>query len=509
MTNNAPDMPTEDDAKRSRQLEDRWFVLNENWDDIAYDYLKEHIDEDRLAAWGIPDTSVNPLADISRQLTTPGLYSVKRPTVRVKSDSAKQVVDIVGPNGEMGYLEKAGYFTKMRHVQYLAVGLGDAFIRFDARPDEGITCRIVRTYNLYLVCDPDDPDRIIEIWERRKRIHPIKEEEAWFWDKYSIKDPEAPYFKVVEAKKDIDFSNYFLPDYEEYPYRDSNGKPFLPFVQYKSEDTNSVWNDWTKRGAYRGTLNSMLYWTYTGRCARDATGSMILLSGAKLPQSHIKQHQRSSNQFERSLTLTPGAIVELQPDDSGVQPSISEISSAVNLPELSSFSAGYEQRQAVRMGLNPSDIERQHANPTSGAALFISNKAKRDFSEQVASLFYKSDMKAIRMMISLLRLVGLTDALETDISSISYYQIPDSPQEEKEKREKIQWQVDNLYLSKIEAYKMLNPGINDEDAKNALIEIAVQNKILEEEIALFFEPPSIEMQETQEEQEDFEEEIQE
>ena len=75
------------------------------------DWLAEHIDGDRLEVWGPPDTSVNPLADLGRQLTTPGLYGV-RPKV-LHSDAMAQA--LVGPDG---FLDEAGLWTKLQQVQY-------------------------------------------------------------------------------------------------------------------------------------------------------------------------------------------------------------------------------------------------------------------------------------------------------------------------------------------------------------------------------------------------------
>lgn len=497
-----PPMPTPEDQARAEHQFARWQVLNEDFDDLLADWLAEHIDGDRLEVWGPPDTSVNPLADQARQLTTPGLYGV-RPRI-VHSDPMAEA--LVGPDG---FLDEAGLFTKLQQVQYFAVGLGDFLVRLDVlQRRRRLSVRLVAPHNVYMRADPEEPDRPIELWELRIRWFEERAAWIWTWDVFKLSDPDhgdEPSYKVIAASTgevnldNEDLSAVYLatPGNEDgdftgdrYPYRFAPttagelGGPFLPWVVYRAIDTGQLWNQQHRRGAYHGTLNSALNWSYAQHAARDASGSTTFVVGVDPPATGTKSSSRDGDGRGRgsgsvqTFQATPGSAWFLQPTESGVQPQFHETGPGTNLESVAAYATLYEQKQAVRSGISPADIIRSNANPMSGAALFITDRGRRVFSKQVEPLFRRADTETIAKSGAMLTAARI-GAFPVDGYSVAYHQIPDSPAEELSKREQADWDLEHGATTPIKLVQDRRPGISDEDAARLIVRSRVEAKELE------------------------------
>lgn len=496
-----PAMPTTQDDARAEHQAARWSVLEEDFDDLLEDWLEEHIDADRLQVWGPPDTSVNPLADMSRQLTTPGLYGI-RPQVWHSDDLA---VALVGPGG---FLDDAGFFSKLQQVQYYAVGLGDFLVRFDVlEAARRLSVRLVAPHNVYMRATDDEPDRPVEIAELRLRWLSDRELWIWAWDVFKLADEAiggAPSYRVIGAKTGEanldgeDLSAVFLATEanpagnftgDAYPFRD-NGRPILPWSVYRSVDTGQLWNWKHKRGAYRGTLNAALNWTFAQHAARDASGSTVFAVGVEPPATGTRadiDRSRSSTRARgtgtiRTIQLTPGSVVYHQKADTDGQPFFHESGPGANLDSVSAYATLYEQKQAVRWGLNPSDLIRTNANPMSGAALFVSTRGRREFSSQIRPLFRASDLHSISVAAALLNAAGI-GAFPTTGYTIQYHEIPESPSEERAKREGLDWDLARGAITPIELIQARRPGLMKDDARLVAVEAQIQQKEIDAEIA--------------------------
>jgi hypothetical protein len=471
-----PSMPTNEDQERSVMTANRAGLLTEQWDDLLDAWLSEHIDKDSRSAWGPPDTSANPLADLARQLSTPGLYGV-RPDYR-HPDAAAQ--GLIGPEG---HLAKAGWTTKMQWVQYMVLGLGDYFLRLDVPTgSDELTIRLVAPQDVYALVDEDRPDRPVVLWELRLRWWEAKCAWVYCWDQYDLgesrpgRTAREPSYRVVLAARpnlldDGDVSNVFLGKpggYRgaEYPYRDERGKPVLPYVKYTATDSGRMWNHLDKRGAARGTLNAALYWTYAGHAAKSASGKAVMAIGVE-PIGAVQEAQDSNDARVRTIRITPGAIVYHTSMEGG-QGTFQEIGPGAEIEKLAAFADHYEMKQAVRWGLDPTDITRQSANPSSGAALLISARGKRAFSRQVEEVFRRADLEVLRLAAILLRVAGVGTYPESGYS-VTYHEIPDSPQEQADKRAQADWEIAKDFLSPEQAYVRWHPGVSEENAASAIV----------------------------------------
>ncbi len=487
-----PNMPTTADQTRSLQQAARVKMLTGDWTDLLSQYMTPRIGADRLAQWGEPDTSCSPLADMCRQWSTPGLYGT-RPEISHPDTTAQEMT---GPGG---WVDKAGYWTAMQTVQYLTLGVGDWPVRVDAGPD-GLTYRLPSPADIWVWSTQDRPDVIIILWELRLRAVTIGNQTRWTyaWDQYDLGEtaPDGtvirpPSYRVVEVggvHDGNDITNLVIPGAPVggyvgtigevgtiYPFTRANGRPFLPWVMYRAVDSKSQWNVWQRRDALTGTLNAATHWTYAGHCARDASGTCVMAAGLVPIAGDVQG--AGSEAKNSTMNLSPGAVLYHAVMD-GSQPFVQEVGPGGNLEEVTRFAHDYEARQLVRWGLSADDVQKSSADPQSGAALYISNQAKRQYSGMVKPLFLRGDLEMLSISAAMLRLAGVGDYPEEGYS-IVYAEIPKSEGEQKAARDQTDWDLQHGHISEVEAYMRTHPGATEEAAIAALTKAAVNTARLE------------------------------
>lgn len=506
-----PMMPTAVDEQRAIHQFTRLQILMEDWDEVLEEWREEHIGAERSQVWGLVDTSSNTLAEMARQLSTPGLYG-RRPRWFNQDGEAK------GLTGEGGLYDQAGVSSKMAFVNYLTIGLGDWFIRWDVNNRGEFIAELVPPHNIYLREDSDNPGTANQLWRLRRKF--LRPEDLWIfvWEVYDLGRVDAlgefarpPSFRVHRASRGRrpsndavfqpgglgeDLSRRFVINPrtrefgplvgDQYPWiSEVDGMPRFPWGHWKDADTGQLWNTFTKRGAHRGALNAALYWTYAGHCARDATGSYVIVAGLHPGNistllgpgggSGVQQNRNplSGDVPVQTKLIEPGAI-DYHVIRDGETPFVHEVGPGANLEDVTNFADRYDMKQAVRWGLNPSDLSRQAANPSSAAALMVSNEGKREFSAQVEPVFRRADLMAVQAAAIVARVGGLGAFPETGYS-VQYHKIAASIGEKKAQREQLTWEQDQGQMSQVDVYRQLNQGTSEEDAIAGLIQIRLQD----------------------------------
>jgi hypothetical protein len=485
-------MPTTADNERAIHQHARWQLATEQADDLILEWRRLHIGPERSKVWGPPDTSSNVLIETFRQLTTPGLYG-RRPQV---SHTNPRNLGLVGDDGA---LERAGFFTRAMWVQFLTLCLSDLFVRFSVSDDGELVEQLVMPFNVYQVPRADDPSKPKEIWELRLMwfTNPAGDGGGWryVWEVFDI----GRTLSNGEVVEEQDVSARFLhhPDGsrgaqvgEDYPWRDAAGRPILPYVHYQDQDTGCLWNVWLKRGLHRGTLNTMLYWSYVGHCARDATGSYVIICGMQPAGSDVFPNEQrlldatnnttpASRTAIKTKVIEPGTTEYHIPSSDGATPFVKEIAPAVNLPELVRFVFDYERRQLARLGINEDSTSRGSSNPESASALVIKNLGKREFAAQVEPLFRRFDSLAYLVAAVALRIHGVITYAETGYTTV-YAKIPKAPDELEEERAEDTWAMAQGFASKVDVLRRRNPGMDQEAAIEHLARVAVENALVEQ-----------------------------
>lgn len=523
-----PPMPTQEDERRVQQQCSRWKMATEQWDDLIEDWLDMHIGGERSQVWGIPDTSTNTIADLARQLATPGLYG-SRP--KVSHPNARNE-GLIGPDG---YLDRAGYWTRQQHLQFLTGVLDDMFVTFSINGSRELVYQLVLPFNIYQSPSAADPAKPREIWELRLielRVPGTEDRRVWkyvwhVWDK-GERLPDGttliePSYRIYEASGQgteanatprsalgMELSGVLLmrPDGtmgpmvgtqgpNAYPWITSEGEPILPFVRYTSQDSGQLWDTWWKRGAMRGALTASLYWSYAGHCARDATGSYVMVAGleegasdALIPDSRALTNAagngtvrqlRDPSVSVQTKAIEPGTIEHFTIQDDK-QPFVHEVSPAVNLAEVVAFAVTFEDRQLSRWGVSPENTFRRSSNPASAASLMISKSGKREAAERVEPIYRRNDSAAYQLAAVTLRIHGIATFDERGYTTV-YAKIPKGPDELQQERDEDEWKMEQGLASKVDVHARRNPGMAREAALDDLVRIAVENATLDQRVA--------------------------
>lgn len=467
-----PRMPTPDDEYRIQHLTVRLALLAEDYDDHATEWMTETVQEERIAKWGPPDTAINPMVDLTRALTTPGLYGV-RPIVQGR-DGSRPLIEVGG------LLDRAGWSSKLQTAQYKTIGAGDYFVRpkVDARGQ--LHLRLVSPAQIWQAPEPGYPDRAQALGELRLRFRTDKKEWGYFWDLYDLESKRMSIrvaLDETDPRESEDITAVFMDSAEAALPTWSSGEPYIPFIQYRAVDDSEMWHWSLRRGVHRATLQTAMFATYMARAALDASGSAVVVIGAEPPAGTIMQGADGRPTALRSLPIEPGCFLFLPPVQ-GSQALIQEVGPGANLPLLQAFVGEYVAGCAAQYGLAGSDLQRTSADGSSGFALFVSERGKRQAQQHMAPIFRPSDELLLAVVAN--QLNTATDAgLPEDGYSITYQEMPASPQEQREEREATDWALKAGHISEVEAYMRHHPGVSEEAAEQALVEAQVRKARLQ------------------------------
>ena len=462
-----PKMPTPPDEQRAIRQSVRWGLLQEEYGGADDARLKEWFvqqgDEEFANLLGTPDIAGNLLVTLAGMLTGPGLYGLGSPRLlHPDTDGAQRVADA---------LEEAGFWSRMQWIEFLATGMGDALVHLEVG-EEGLAVQTVAPQDVWIRTAPHDTSKVLELWHLRLRdVTGLGL--RYCWDVYRLpgKPGEEPHFGVytdldgiagadgavvyTEVTKacGVDLGG------ESYPWKYEDGAPFIPYVHYTRWDTGGVWHDTQRRGITRASLNGILYWTYTGRAALDASHTSHVFVGIPEPVATETTTPDGTNPRApaiRTIRVTPGMMHFLPAPESG-QAQHFELGAGANLPVLLQFCIEYGRHALLREGISGEDYT-SGPNPQSAGSMALSLAARRRVAERVRPLFSRRDRQAIRMSAALLRIAGLPSGPEKGYA-LEYRALPASPEEAAADRDTQTWRREQRLASRVDLYLHEHPGV--------------------------------------------------
>ena len=468
-----PPPPTPPDAATAARWKSQTTMLllvteqyGDDPNDVVSAWMQQHLGT-AADMVGPPDVSANTLLVAATQLSTPGLYGLGEPSITHLAPSA---------TGLLSWISRAGIWTKMQATQKYVFGVGDWVLAFEVE-GQNLVIRPAYPHRLWTRTDTVDASRLLELWELRYcQVSPGSPDYAWFWFCWRIDGVPCQWVMDSEQKPCSNLHLLVGDSYapvdglsgDAYPYRYADGTPFIPFQFYSDSDTGNLWNLSGRRGARVGALNSIVLSTYGLRAAlAAAVPPMVAINLQKpagnqrgLSQGTINGEPSSSD----SIPVVPGSLLFLQeaPDSKG-SPSVTFPQGGNNLQALSQYIDGYVQGQLSRLGLAGDQVQRNTSNPTSAGALSITQSAKRMVAAMVAPFFRRCDLSALKKLAALARIAGVGDWPEEGFS-ISYQQIPLSPDEEKAQREQETHDKDLGLISSVDLWLRRHPGQSREEA---------------------------------------------
>ena len=469
-----PPAPTDADQARWDESSKRKRLIMGAWRVDLERSLSEHLPPDRREAWGPSDLSSNPFEMITRQLSV--LYHENPSVTNAEGDISTLI-------GRSGLVTLAGLWPLMQRAQQLVLGMRETIIRIDVTPaDQNIALmnsqlqyRIVTSDLVYLEAHPDQPDRPVYYIEYRIRKDE-KGEGCWIADCMDIRDPSKPKYSMHKVNQGgelgIDVSDQYMGQSltgESYPYRDKEGRPFLPIVLYHAEKTGHLWDAFTGKSQVEGSIVSACLFTMWVHLVKDSCWAQKYIAG--LSVAGLNQMDQDQIARRSAISTDPSSILVFSQDpDAQGQPLVGTFNVPVDPANLLESIAQYETRVALAAGISPSDITRQNADPRSGAALAVSRAGQRESAKKYAPIFRLGDEELLAKSAMLSNRYLSTNLPESGYR-VSYHSLPLSPEEIRAQREDIIQKMNAGLMSPVQAIMRMYDDMDELEAKQLLNQI--------------------------------------
>ena len=408
-----------------------------------------------------------------------GLY-MEPPSIGVNESYEGQNDGLIGRGG---LINVAGLWPLMQRVQFYTLGLRETFLRVDITDDgKNLLYRIVTPEMVEAMASAGDPSRPHTIKEMRLRFCEDSQKHEWTIDHLSIEDRENPVYEVYtvtpNGEMDKNVSEKYLGGSMSgvaYPYRDSNGAPFLPYSLYHAEIHGGLFDPYNGREVVEGALNSSVLYTYWVHLCRDCAHPQRWLLGAGLAGTDVFDNNLESRRA--AIATDPASILVFSPDPDlqpGQNPQIGQFQAGGDVGEMLEAVTIYERRLATYAGINAADVQKMSGDPRSGYAIAISRSSLREAQRKFAPSFRRGDVETLEISAKIAnRYLGTS--FNEDGYRVEYHPIPLSPQESKEQRENMLALLGSGLISKVDAIKILHPDLDDIDAKKMLLKIQQEN----------------------------------
>lgn len=450
------------DARRWNHNRLRRRLLEGDWEDDLRNYIANFIDPRRQESWGVPSQAVNIFKSVVQQISV--LYD-QTPVVR------NPHFNDISEN----YFKGLNIFSKHQKHEQNVKALRESLIRIEYMPknklsEGGINLRLVTPDYVVIGCMPEAPGVPCSIMEARNRRDPISKKEHWYWDIWDISDPNNPYFKIITNEdKPVDVTKIFAPDMVEYPYKDSNGNPFLPWVLYHARNTGCCWDTHEWSELVYATLDIGLLHTFWKHIVREASWQQKY--GLDVDLSGMDKVGQIEDTSRDRIAVDPASILlfSSQNEKNG---SLGSFSISGDPEKIINAIQQYQRIISETIGLG--DIDSQKTSPQSGIALMIRRDSIRDLQKKFTPEFRKADTELLEKVAKINNLFEETQ-LPTTGYQIEYISLPLSHDERTANLDRITRLVELGVASKVDIYLEMHPGVTRQEAIIRLQEIRTEN----------------------------------
>ena len=455
-----PSPPHPEDQARWMHSATRWRVLSGQWDQDLYDWMAAyHLSPERMAVLGAPDTSSNAL----------------KQSCRMQSVTYHQPPRPSGPEAVLKAVEMTGHWRRMPRIQYYTEGMREMLLRPYVDRYDRPQCRRVWPYNVLAWAWPDSPSIPVILWELR--TWDLGGAAVYAWDQFDISDPENPTHRVIMPGKggadDIDITEHkdvFGRSMSGEHYRDrklEGNEPFIPYAWYHAEETGELWDPYFDREVLRGTLTGGMLGTMSLRAARDLQGNVVL--GVNADFARLQTRNAGDVGATGVVAMEAGSLHEVLPKDPSKEVTIHVIKPGADMAALRQAAAEQETSTLYRAGIRPPSAMAQHGDPRSGYAVALDDRSRRELARAKEPQYRAGDQQILALWARLLnqrRTKGQAGHPEDpEDYPIQYAPIPLSPEEERERRERLTWEVAAGVKEAWELVLDYLPGITEAEAR--------------------------------------------
>lgn len=467
-------MPKGPDAVRWKHTALRKRLLLGLWREDGYRALAKVFSKVRVEAMGELDMSRNPFKSVTGQV------SVSYDDPPAIMAEAQDVSAMLGPF-VLGLLQRHELFVN---------GLRESLIRLDIE-DGKVTARLVTPDEVaYCGAHAKTPHLLNKVEELRLRDIPIDAQAAdktgakitqeWTWEVWDWSNPDAPRFEVLSADRKVDRTRVYFPEIAPgaVPYLDTSKKPIFPYVLYHAETHGGLWDFENGRELIEGTLRIAVNWTGANHGFAEASWPQRNVKDLELQGSEI----RGEGETRRSeVAVSPTSVLCWQ-SVNGKNGDFHQFAPAINVKEAGEFLGQCERDLAVWAGLSPSDLVAS-GDAASGYSISVSRQGLRRKQGKVQPNLRMGDQLTLATAARLLNAYGApgTDTYPEapEAYSIVYKGIPLSLEETKALIDQVEAKRAAGVASRVDTVLALEPGLTREQAKERLVQVAVEESELD------------------------------
>jgi len=453
-----PEFPKGEQA-RVQETRARRSFIDDCWEPLLAAHVIRQLGPTRARFMGAPDTSCCLFTQVLEQTCL--LYD-EPPTV-----------DGPGTGPLVDALEAGGWWTLARQNQQYVRGLHESlvYVGYD-EPGEQVTYKLVTPDEIDLEPAATNEGRAETAWWARRRTIPGQDEQAWFWDRWSIRDGKGSFGIWTNDRRREMTSAFVDPAMwtgPNYPYFDEKRKPVLPFALYHAKGANGLWSPWSRNsGISRGTLQIGLLWTATIHGALRASWDQHVLLNGKVKGGSV-QNATTVSPGVRTIVMDPTSVLQVDGDNAD----IGTWSASIDLDKSERFVRQYGNMLAVHHGIPQSDVLVETLSPSSGAALVVSQAGRRAIAKRDQVMFRRGDDDLYRVVAAVLRGRGGVSGVRADAARTRYHGIALTIDERAKLGPVVTAEMDAKLLDRVGAYQELHPGTSVEDAE---ADLAVQDE---------------------------------
>lgn len=460
-----PGFPILEEAMRCLHTRLRRRMLEGTWRDDLLKAICSRVGIVRTEAWAeSPVLETNPFAAICKELAV--LY-VEPPLTRHDLADPTEV-----SNMEVA-LDAAGLWGLLARMQRYCLGLREMFIRIDL--ENGYpTFRPVYPDMVWALPRQDKPDQPIEVRELRQRD--VLGKRAWTYDILSIRDPANPTYAIHLCQENgnvgADISDQFWDaprSGDAYPYRRRDGTPFLPIVLYHAERTGDrLFDAYTWAEIVDGSLSLAVKANLLDHTFVQASWPQRWMLGTEVAGMETDGKRRE-------IVTDPAVVTQLRKqEDFDGQPQVGQWEAGGDIEKMQNVLEGMSAQLASEAGVSVSDIQRLNSQ-RSGVSISLTNEGKRSQQRRFAIHFRESDQRLVAIVAALFNRynegIGLPANYPEGGWQILYRELPLSPDELNARRNNILELLSSKMISRIQAFRELNPGLSEKAARIELEKI--------------------------------------
>ena len=443
-----------DYTRRARRI-----LYGEHQQDV-HEHMKGFLPDVRIQAWPPPDLSSNPYKQVWTALST--LY-----------DRAPIVTSTTGGGGDelAARCASQGLWAMMSRVQRDTLALREMWVRVSVAPQPGMdgvydpVFEPVFPDHVIAVASPDRPTEPHTVWHARRYGR------EWLWDHVSIADPAAPVYRVVRRSGDEleDVSAAYGVSGWPDAWRDSAGRPVMPYVLYHAARTGYIYDPYATIELVRGTLTVAMLKTFVAHVASRASWRQRF--GIDVMPVGAENAVNRDGTVRSRMVLDPATIAMFQRIDAESNPQLGTLEVPVLPGEIWSYIEGLIRALLGEAGINPADLMALHGDARSGYALAVSRDAQREAQRRYEPQFRAGDLELLRVAACQLNRVEGASYPEGGYR-VAYQGIPLSSQERDAQRRHLLELLDAGLMDPVEAWQELHPGATYEQAIEGLRRMA-------------------------------------